>query len=137
MINSIPKFILTAPLSSFPSDNALDAMPRQQRIAIKKSLKQEAQILTLQWLRGNKIKPSSIGKEKPLFPCCVRLVLCVYLKTGSTIDIHNLSIKHFLDQIVSMGIVKDDSVREIPECKAVFGGWVKEKSYAEFSLEEI
>ena len=131
------KFILTTPLDCFPSDNALDSMPRRQRIAIKKTLKESAQILTLSWLSKNKIKPNSLSKSKPLFAKPVRIILTVYLKNKKTLDVHNLSLKHFLDQLVAMRIVADDSIKEIPVAVARFGGFVKAESFAEFEIEEI
>lgn len=131
------KFILTTPLTCFPSDNALDSMPRRERFAIKRTIKDAAHILTLSWLSRNKIRSNSLSKAKPLFSAPVRIILTVYLKKGRTIDVHNLSIKAFLDQLVQMRIIADDSIKEIPEAVARFGGFVKKQSFAEFEIEEI
>jgi hypothetical protein len=130
------KLTIVAPPCCFPSDNVLDAMNRRDRIAIKNKLKQDAQILTLEWLGKNKISKAHLSKEKPLFVNPVRLTLTVYLIRNKRLDVHNLSIKHFLDQLVSMHILADDSVKEIPEVIARFGGYVN-KSFTEFELEEI
>lgn len=131
------KFILETPLEYFPSDNHLDSLGRKERIAIKKTLKEAAQIYALSWLTKNKIKSNSLTKSKPLFQKPVRVILRVYLKKGTTLDVHNLSIKHFLDQLVAMRIVADDSIKEIPEAVARFGGFIEKRSYAEFEFEEI
>jgi hypothetical protein len=137
MISKPDKFTLIAPLSCFPSDNKLDAMPRRDRIAIKSKLKHDAFVLGLAWLSKRKIKPNSLNKKSPLFNAPVRLKLTVYLAKGMTCDLTNLSEKSFLDQIVAMGIIADDSVKHIPECVTKFGGWQSGGSYAEFTLEVI
>ena len=129
-------FILNAPLSCFPSDNVLDSMNRRERIAIKHKLKSDAMVLALGWLEQNKISRKHLSREKPLFRQPVRLTLTVYLKPKQRLDVHNLSIKHFLDSLVEMFILADDSVKEIPVVVAKFGGYTK-KSYAEFEIEEI
>lgn len=137
MPDTFEKFTLIAPLSCFPSDNVLDAMPRRERIAVKSKLKQDAQALALQWLMKRRYKPAMITRKEPLFRAPVRLTLRVFLAKGRTLDVHNLSIKHFLDQIVKMGVVADDSIKYIPECVAAFGGYLPAGGYAEFTLEVI
>ena len=129
--------LINVPLSCFPSDNKLDSMPLKKRISIKKQLKFDAEILTKEWLRFHRIKLSSLSKSNPLLKSQAQTVLTVYLKQGSTLDIHNLSIKHFLDQIVSMGIISDDSVKYVPKSVAEFGGYNKLSSFANFELLEI
>ena len=130
-------FVLKTPITCFPSDNFLDSLPRRERIAIKKTIKQEAQILTLSWLVRNKIKPNSISKQNPLLTKKAKSVLRIYLKKGTTLDPSNLSIKSFLDQVVKMGIIKDDSEKFLPESLSTFVGYVNGKSYAEFEIREI
>lgn len=132
------KFILSnIPLTCFPSDNKLDSLPLRKRIAIKKQLKFEAEMLTFEWLRFHHIKRSRLSKQSPFFTVPVETLLVVYLKQGNTLDVHNLSIKHFLDQIVSMGIIADDSVKYVTRSVAEFGGYNKLSSFANFQISEV
>lgn len=112
-------------------------MPRRKRIGIKNLIKREAFGLCVEWLQARGMKKCSISKEKPLFRSPVRVVLKIYLNQSKTLDVHNLSIKHFLDELVSMGVLIDDSEKFIPEAAQRFCGYVKTKGYCEFLIEEI
>jgi hypothetical protein len=126
-------FLLNCPLTCFPSDNKLDAMPRRERIAVKKILKNDAKILALDWSNKHNVR---FNRNRLLFknPCLA--TLRIYLKPSKRLDVHNLSIKHFLDQLVYMGVVFDDSMKHIPKFTAEFAGYAKQ-DYAEFELKEL
>ncbi len=130
-------FLLKTSLVSFPSDNLLDSMSRRERIAVKKSIRQMAYLEVRGWLRKNKIRRDSLTKTNPLFENPVRTVLKIYVRQSKRIDVHNLSIKHFLDQIVEMHIIADDSIKQVPESVAAVGGFVAKDEFAEFIIEEI
>lgn len=135
MTRTTENFTLIAPLSCFPSANELDSMKRRERIAIKRKLKDDAHALALHWLMKRRIKPASINRREPLIKAPVRLRLTVFLAKGRTCDLDNLSVKHFVDKLVSMGIIADDSIRFIPEVVHCFGGFLPAGGYAEFCFE--
>lgn len=130
------QFKLICPVRCFPSDNTLDSLPLKERIAIKKFIREAAFTLTLEWMKSNNVKRWNLTPHKPFFVGRAELNLIVTYNDNRRRDIHNLSIKHFLDQVVAMNIIKDDSIEFIPRVVFSCGGKA-ELSYAEFSLTEI
>jgi hypothetical protein len=114
-------FSIETGIQAFPSDNELDSMSRTDRISVKRKIKDEIAILVYQALRKARVSPSPT-KTRPLFKGPVEAILTVYYSDAKKRDVHNLSIKHALDQLVLKHIIPDDDYTVIPRATIVYGG---------------
>ncbi len=117
----------------FPSDNKIDGGRLQDRIKLKNSIKRDAVILACKWCVDNKF----LFNGKPMFEGQAEVTLTVFYKDKRRRDIHNLSIKTFLDQIVNYGFIADDNIDFIPKTTLCFGGYTDKESYAVFEIKEL
>lgn len=124
-------FKLITSIEAFPSDNKLYKARLKDELRLKRVIKKEAQILTLQWLRENQIRFT-----EPFLFHRAEIILTVYYTDERRRDLHNLSVKSFVDQLVSMSIIADDSIKFIPKTSFVYGGKA-DKSYAVFELKPL
>lgn len=78
---------------------------------------------------------------KPLSPfSCIRLSIYIYAKDRRTFDIGNIGSiqeKFFLDAMVELGKLKDDTYEYVPETHTYFAGIDKDDPRVEFIIEEI